>query len=525
MDVEIHAPASGFINGDFDAWWFDNGETADDNNNMSYEELLWLEEQQVSEEEEDEVWDSDDDFNFHNYHEPATNTQNAQQLHNAPNAKPNLTNENRTQIVINILKVADKSCKVPKGHFKNVATQYNIDRSTVYRIWKKAKNKISQHGIVDVRNAKKGRSGRKPKIWDEEMLKAIPQKQRTTIRQFAAALGVSTSTIVRLMRRGVIRSHTSNIRPTLKEHHKTHRLQFILSKIIPSNVRCAPRFELMFNIIHIDEKNFLGSKVSQRYYLTTDEIEPYRHTQSKNFIEKIMFLAAIARPIFGQNNECKFDGKIGIWPFTQEHVAVRTTANQTAGDIIIKPAKSVTKDAIREKIVNCLIPAIKAKWPSWATKCIFIQQDNARPHISPNDPAFLAVANSDGFNIQLTYQPAQSPELNCLDLGFFNAIQSIQYKKFPKNVTELIKAVEEAYYEYDPKKINYTWLQLQHVMLEVLNCKGGNNFKMPHKGKEKLDRIGELPITIEVQQRIIDDTNNYLNEGQIQLQTTGEENQ
>ncbi|KAL8491781.1 hypothetical protein ACS0TY_023396 [Phlomoides rotata] len=37
---------------------------------------------------------------------------------------------------------------------------------------------------------------------------------------------------------------------------------------------------------------------------------------------------------------------------------------------------------------NSIIPAIKAKWPSNASKNIIIQQDNAKPHISNNDPDF-----------------------------------------------------------------------------------------------------------------------------------------
>ena len=180
--------------------------------------------------------------------------------------------------------------------------------------------------LIDVSN-KKGRVGRKPRSWDEEYLNSIPQKKRTTIRQFAAAIEVSPSCIVEMLKRGIIRSHTNNINPSLKTHHKQARLMWIMGKIIPKSVRTGARFDCLFNVIHIDEKWFLHSRVTQRYYLLADEDEPYKHTQHKKFIPKAMFLAALARPIITKEGVCLFDGKIGIWPFMDYVVAQRTTAN------------------------------------------------------------------------------------------------------------------------------------------------------------------------------------------------------
>jgi hypothetical protein len=37
-------------------------------------------------------------------------------------------------------------------------------------------------------------------------------------------------------------------------------------------------------------------------------------------------------------------------------------------------------------------------------------------------------------------QPANSPDFNVLDLGFFQAIQAIQYKKNAKTLKDLIPA-------------------------------------------------------------------------------------
>ena len=91
-----------------------------------------------------------------------------------------------------------------------------------------------------------------------------------------------------------------------------------------------------------------------------------------------------------------------------------------------------------------IVPAIKAKWPAHLSKDIYIQQDNAKTHISDNDPDFRKVASSDGFNIHLFCQPPKSPDTNINDLGWFRALQSLQLKKAAYNVDMLIKHVELA---------------------------------------------------------------------------------
>lgn len=124
----------------------------------------------------------------------------------------------------------------------------------------------------------------------------------------------------------------------------------------------------------------------------------------------------------------------------------------------------------------------------------------------------MHAATQNGFNIQLICQPPESPDLNVLDLGFFRAIQAIQYQSFPKDLDELIERVQDAYDFYEPEVLKYTWLQLQWVMVEILKVNGGNNYKNPHHGKRRLERLGILPKNVTVEQQIIDDAVAYLNE-------------
>ncbi|CAH9073884.1 unnamed protein product [Cuscuta europaea] len=130
-------------------------------------------------------------------------------------------------------------------------------------------------------------------------------------------------------------------------------------------------------------------------------------------------MAAVGRPQVSVEGEIIWDGKIGIFPFTEVIYAQRNSANRVAGTPETKAIQSVTKEVIRSKMIDTLLPAIREKWPSYACKDIWIQQDNARPHISVHDEIFIEAATSFGFNIRLICQPAQSPDFNVLDLGFF----------------------------------------------------------------------------------------------------------
>jgi hypothetical protein len=72
-----------------------------------------------------------------------------------------------------------------------------------------------------------------------------------------------------------------------------------------------------------------------------------------------------------------------------------------------------------------IVPAIMEKHPNFALgKSIRIQQDGAPAHGAiGNDPAIFASAMDAigvGDQIKLITQPAQSPDLNVCDLGFFN---------------------------------------------------------------------------------------------------------
>lgn len=87
-----------------------------------------------------------------------------------------------------------------------------------------------------------------------------------------------------------------------------------------------------------------------------------------------------------------------------------------------------------------------------------IQQDNAKTHIDVNDLEFVQAAQLDGWNIQMTCQPPNSPDLNVLDLGFFAAIQALFQKGTPNNIEQIVAKVDQAFRDYPVERANRIFL-------------------------------------------------------------------
>ncbi|KAL4564074.1 hypothetical protein LXL04_028124 [Taraxacum kok-saghyz] len=397
-----------------------------------------------------------------------------------------------------------------RGSISDVAALSGVSKRTVSRIWKRAKVQAENGSTIDLSSMKLKVVGRKRVQLDLNQVSQIPLRRRTTVRSIAKSLGVSKSTLHRRIKEGELRPHTNAIKPDLTDANKTKRLEFCLSMITRPLSNSNPTFHDMFNVVHIDEKWFYISKSSKRYYLVPGEDEPSRTCKSKKFITKVMFLAAVARPRFDAFGNEIFSGKIGIFPLTTREPAKRSSKNRVAGTLETKPILSVTKEITRSWLIEQVLPAIKAKWPPNHTGPIFIQQDNAKPHIEVNDSEFLEASSQDGFDIRLCFQPPNSPDLNVLDLGFFRAIQSLQEQEVLHTVDELVSAVQTSFDKMQSHELNNVFLTLQTCMKEILKVQGGNNYRIPHIGKNRLERQGNLPLQIECEQSLIDEAVSYL---------------
>jgi hypothetical protein len=314
--------------------------------------------------------------------------------------------------------------KLNHGIVKRLASFYSVSIDVIYRIWKQIKE------TGDACHKKTKNCGRKRVEIDLEKIRDVPLGNRSTLRSLAFALGIKSKTKVeKLVKEGILCRYSSTLKPYIKDDNKKDRLRFCLSMLEENNIPHNPIFKSMYNIIHIDEKWFEMTKKSTNYYLVADEEDPYRTCRNKNYIPKVMFLVAIAGPRFDEDFNVTFTGKIGVFPLVQKVPARRSSVNRVAVTLETKPITSITKEVSRMFLINKVLPAIKEKWPpEHAHETIFIQQDNTPCHVSPDDEEFRRAAFEGGFDIRLICQPANSPDLNVLDLGFFSAIQSLQQK-------------------------------------------------------------------------------------------------
>ena len=63
--------------------------------------------------------------------------------------------------------------------------------------------------------------------------------------------------------------------------------------------------------------------------------------------------------------------------------------------------------------------------------------------------------------------------------------------------------VEKAFKNYPVTKLNRIWLTLQSCMNEIIDDKGDNKYKIPHMGKDRLERTNQLPVSLEVTQEAL----------------------
>ncbi|CAD6238850.1 unnamed protein product [Miscanthus lutarioriparius] len=67
------------------------------------------------------------------------------------------------------------------------------------------------------------------------------------------ALNVSKTKMHKVFKEGLVRRHSSTLKPYLREQNKRERLRFCSTMIDEQTVHTDPKFKDMYNIIHIDE--------------------------------------------------------------------------------------------------------------------------------------------------------------------------------------------------------------------------------------------------------------------------------
>lgn len=71
------------------------------------------------------------------------------------------------------------------------------------------------------------------------------------------------------------------------------------------------------------------------------------------------------------------------------------------------------------------------------------------------------------------------------------------HKEMLKDV-DMMEAVNEAFYEMQPKTLSNVWMSLQYVMNEVLKVKGGNEYVLPRVNNKSIEAQGNLRGEIKI---------------------------
>lgn len=90
-----------------------------------------------------------------------------------------------------------------------------------------------------------------------------------------------------------------------------------------------------------------------------------------------------------------------------------------------------------------------------------------------------------------------------LDLGFFRAIQAIQYKEYSRSVVEVVNSVVKAFEEYPLVMSNRIFLTLQSCMVEIMKIRGSNHYKIPHLRKGVLENENRLPLNLKCDAELV----------------------
>jgi len=156
----------------------------------------------------------------------------------------NLTETERQQIYATLLERSDHG-RLKRKATTIVAQMFQVSRYKVQRIWQRAKQCRAQGIPVDVRSRKPKRSGRKKLQIDLSEVLSVPLHRRSTIRSLAEAIGVKKSTLHRWFKKGLLRRHSSTLKPLLTEQNKRDRLQWCLSMLDPRTLPHEPKFRAM----------------------------------------------------------------------------------------------------------------------------------------------------------------------------------------------------------------------------------------------------------------------------------------
>jgi hypothetical protein len=141
-----------------------------------------------------------------------------------------MSDELRKQVYQALL-ARSKNGKLGKKDTCIVAEHFGLHIQAVQHLWKRGKTQLANFIPVEVSSRKKGRCGRKATPVILEQMRNIPLKDRMTIEDLSSKLNMSKWKILRFLKKGLIRRHSSSIKPYITDANKKARLKWCVDMI------------------------------------------------------------------------------------------------------------------------------------------------------------------------------------------------------------------------------------------------------------------------------------------------------
>ena len=135
------------------------------------------------------------------------------------------TTEERQRVAAELISIS-KEGKIPHGGFKKISCEMGVSGYFVSNVWRRLRD--CSTGVLDVSSGSQYRSKLRYALTEiASALEELPLTKRRTLRDAAANLGVSTTTIKKMIQSSVARVHSSAVRPNLTEENKYARYLFV----------------------------------------------------------------------------------------------------------------------------------------------------------------------------------------------------------------------------------------------------------------------------------------------------------
>jgi len=430
----------------------------------------------------------------------------------------NLSDEKKAAILIECGKYHNNNTgKLVNGAVRVLCQQFHpLSKGTLCRLRARyAEDRANNIAYPTLQSRRKGKCGRKSRLTN-----GVRDHYMSILQFYANHMRWATLRILKLelfskghkfcintikLHLAKMNSGATNLRvkPTLTQVQKDARCKYICSQVDRRHglQRNDHRFKDQLNTVHIDESWFYLVKVSNRIRTMPGVVVPDNPTtQHKSHITKVMFVVAFGRPQRRPDGTW-FDGKIGCWPMTKRVLTQRNSINRPRGVLETK-IKNVDAVAYQDVFTrhNGVFATMKNKMAWLKESGHVVQQDGAGPHTGAATAELNRLGALDGWKIVVKTQPAQSPDLNILDLGLFSSMKSRSADLMMRatNIDTLVARIMETYSQYPHEVLDKVWAHQFDVWNEILRADGGNMYKAPHQGVGRFPTFDESNVDLTV---------------------------